>query len=213
MRYFVLTLLFLFFISCKKEKPIIEPPFFSDSYKEAHYFDFEGNMVKLKDRYLPIYDKNKPYEHQHFEKINESGYIYTSLKDTPWVVPTFFKIETIVRRPPNSNVESYHDSNRSYYINNVTGYSKAGGKQVSLDPFNAGGTMLIHKMDPNNRKFLMLDIYNSRSILDFRGRFFCDFINNDKSIMFNYIYIIFFSSSTFQVSSRRSDKGWACHSS
>ena len=156
MKKIVIFILVLAFSCCKKdEPPAIIPPDVSASYKEAHYFDFNGHVIQLKDKYLPHYTKGVPYEKWNFEKINERGYIYTSLKDTPWVVPTFFSFLVDWNSTQRSYTQWAYDKDTTFFVYNVR--VKIRTHNITWED-DAYAKYLVNKTNPNNKKFILGDI-------------------------------------------------------
>jgi hypothetical protein len=182
----LLFVILIFCFSCKKEPPPTQqPPVFSSGYKEAHYFDFNGNMIRLKEKYLPHYQKGVPYEQWNFEKINEKGYLYTSLKDTPWVVPTFISFIVNFNRVQTYVSQHAFYKDTSYYVYDV--YVKYKMSNINYETFYYA-RYLINKKNPNDKKFVLGDINNNPNYkTTINGLFFGDFSSDNKIINFEYI--------------------------
>jgi hypothetical protein len=187
MKKIIIFFLVLAFSCCKKDDPpAIVPPDVSASYKEAHYFDFNGHVIRLKDKYLPHYTTGVPYEKWNFEKINERGYLYTSLKDTPWVVPTFFSYLVDMNSTQRYNTQRAYDEDTAFFVYNVRVKMITNNITWENDHY---AVYLVHKTNPNDKKFILCDI--SSNPRDYKlwvyAMFFGDFSFDDRVINFEYI--------------------------
>jgi hypothetical protein len=187
MKKIIIFFLVLAFSCCKKDDPpAIVPPDVSASYKEAHYFDFNGHVIQLKDKYLPHYTTGVPYEKWNFEKINERGYLYTSLKDTPWVVPTFFSYLVDFNSTQSYMTQYARDTDTAFFVYNVLVRIRTASLTWENDYY---AKYLVNKKNPNDKKFILCDISsNPRDYkLWVKAMFFGDFSFDDRTINFEYI--------------------------
>jgi hypothetical protein len=137
-----LILSFLCVFGCGKDQtPPIEAKT-SESYLKAHDF-YNSGKIEIKEHFMPIYNPNLPYEKGEFYELPSpsKGYIYKSLADTPWLVPTFISFEV------------------DYFVYEVKGFFIINGSKYEIKSYNA--KYLKHKT--NNE---MPDLFNYAALRD-----------------------------------------------
>lgn len=155
-----LILSFLCVFGCGKDQtPPIEAKT-SESYLKAHDF-YNSGKIEIKEHFMPIYNPNLPYEKWEFYELPSpsKGYIYKSLADTPWLVPTFISFEVDYNSPQDSVTQKAFDKNYSYFVYEVKGFFIINGSKYEIKSYNA--KYLKHKTN-----IQMPDLFNYAALRD-----------------------------------------------
>jgi len=158
MKQIIILVILLFLNSCTKHQVRVDPPVTppSPSYQNAHSYavDTSGKRI-LRAQFLPNYDPFQKYDQWEFYELPSltTGYIYKSLADTPWLVPTFLSFEVDYNTPQSAMSQRAHDKNSDYFVYRVNGYWIVNGEKSEIRSHHA--VYLKHKTDP-----LAPDLFN-----------------------------------------------------
>jgi hypothetical protein len=156
----ILAFLVISILSCKKDTPIDPESKTSESYLRAHDF-YNSGKIEIKEHFIPTYNPNLPYEKWEFYELPSpsKGYIYKSLVDTPWLVPTFISFEVDYDTPQDSVTQKAFDKSYSYFVYDVKGFFIINGSKYEIKSYHA--KYLKHKT--NNE---MPDLFNYAALRD-----------------------------------------------
>ena len=183
----VCFLIYTFLLSsCAKETAMPEVEKVSKSYLEAHLF--AGGGRELKDNYLPEVNHRLPYERWNFIKIPplSKGYLYNSLKDTPWIEPMFLSFEVDYNTVQSNQTQRNFDLNMDYFVYTVDAFILKNGQKEMIR--RSSIKYLIHKQNPTVHMISIQGLRNP-NLMSLSDKWFGKVDINKKEITFE-VYIL-----------------------